>query len=303
MTNTLNPAFVSRRGLLQSAGAVVVSIGMPVSLETVLSISSAAAQGSKPPLVPNELDSYIAVNADGSVSAFFGKMDMGQGLFTAIGQIVAEELDVPFNQVKVIMGDTATSVNQGGASGSTGIQNGGKQMRAAAAEARRILNDMAAAKLGAPPDKLIVVDGIVRVLGDQDAARTVTYADLIGGRYFNTQLDWNKQIGNNLFAPGKAKPKPVTEYKIVGKPIPREDIAPKVFAQEDYVTDIKVPGMVHARLIRPPVAGAVPVSVDESSIADIPRARVVRDQAFLAVVADKEWDAIKASERLKVEWS
>src|SRR5919205_380975 len=120
------------------------------------------------------------VRDDGLREAIMTKMDMGQGLFTAIGQIVAEELDVPFNRVKVIMGDTATTVNQGGASGSTGIQNGGKQMRAAAAEARRILNEMAAAKLGAPVDKLIVVDGIVRVLGDQDAARTVTYADLIG---------------------------------------------------------------------------------------------------------------------------
>src|SRR5215211_3960082 len=151
----------SRRSVLKGAGALVVSIGMPVGLDTVLAVNSAFAQGAKPPLVPNELDSYIAIDADGTVSAFFGKMDMGQGLFTAIGQIVAEELDVPFKQVKVIMGDTATSVNQGGASGSTGVQNGGKQMRAAAAEARRILNEMAAAKLGAPVDKLIVVDGIV----------------------------------------------------------------------------------------------------------------------------------------------
>jgi nicotinate dehydrogenase subunit B len=298
-----NTTAVSRRSLLKAAGALVVSVGTPITLNTVLSVHSAAAQGAKPPLLPSELDSYIAVHADGSVSAFFGKMDMGQGLFTAIGQIVAEELDVPLKQVKVIMGDTATSVNQGGASGSTGIQNGGKQMRAAAAEARRILNDLAAAKLGAPSDKLIVVDGIVRVLGDQDAARTVTYADLIGGRYFNTQLEWNKQIGNNLYAPGKAKPKPVSEYKIVGKPIPREDIAPKVFAQENYVTDIKVPGMVHARMIRPPIAGAVPVKVDESSIGDISGAKVVWQEGFLGVVAEKEWDAIKASEKLKVEWS
>ena len=303
MTQIDNPQVISRRSLLKVAGALVVSVGMPVSLETLLSISSAAAQAAKPPLLPSELDSFIAINTDGSVSAFFGKMDMGQGLFTAIGQIVAEELDVPFNQVKVIMGDTATSVNQGGASGSTGIQNGGKQMRAAAAEARRILNEMAAAKLGAPVDKLIVVDGIVRVLGDQDAVRTVTYADLIGGRYFNTQLEWNKQTGNNLFAPGKAKPKPVSEYKIVGKPIPREDIAPKVFAQEDYVTDIKVPGMMHARLIRPPVAGSVPVTVDESSVGDIRGVKVVWQQGLLAVVAEKEWDAIKASEKLKVMWS
>ena len=131
----------------------------------------------------------------------------------------------------------------------------------------------------------------------------MTYADLIGGRYFNTQLEWNKQIGNNLYAPGKARPKPVSEYKIVGKPIPREDIAPKVFAQEDYVTDVKVPGMVHARVIRPPVAGAVPVKVDEGSVSDIPGVKVVWQKGFLGVVAEKEWDAIKASEKLKVEWS
>src|SRR5215213_3058631 len=152
----------SRRSVLKGAGALVVSIGMPVGLETVLAVNSAAAQGAKPPLVPSELDSYIAVNSDGTVSAFFGKMDMGQGLFTAVGQIVAEELDVPFKSVKVLMGDTATSVNQGGASGSTGLQNGGKQMRAAAAEARRVLVDMAAKKFGVPADSLIVVDGIVR---------------------------------------------------------------------------------------------------------------------------------------------
>jgi CO/xanthine dehydrogenase Mo-binding subunit len=303
MTPFDNPGAFSRRSILKAVGALVVSVGMPVSLETVLSINAGAAQGVKPPLLPSELDSFIAINTDGSVSAYFGKMDMGQGLFTAIGQIVAEELDVPFNQVTVIMGDTATSVNQGGASGSTGVQNGGKQMRAAAAEARRILTEMAAAKLGAPPDKLIVVDGIVRVLGDQDAARTVAYADLIGGRYFNTQLAWNKQFGNNLFAPGKAKPKPVSEYKIVGQPIPREDIASKVFAQEDYVTDIKVPGMMHARLIRPPVAGSVPVKVDESLVGHIPGIKVVWQQGLLAVLAEKEWDAIKASEKLKVEWS
>jgi CO/xanthine dehydrogenase Mo-binding subunit len=303
MTEHQSPSSLSRRSLLKAAGAVVVSIGAPVALDTVLSIGSAAAQNARPPLVPSELDSFIAVDADGKVLAFFGKMDMGQGLFTAIGQIVAEELDVPFNQVRVIMGDTATSVNQGGASGSTGVQNGGKQMRVAAAEARRILNEMAAQKLGVAVDKLIVVDGIVRVVGDQDAARTVSYADLIGGRYFNTRLDWNKQTGNNLYAPGKAKPKAVADYTIVGKPLPREDVAPKVFAQEDYVTDIKVPGMVHARLIRPPVAGAVPVKVDEASVAAIAGVRVVQQQGLLAVVAEKEWDAVRAAETLKVEWS
>ena len=126
----------------------VVSIGMPVGLDTVLEMQAANAQGvaTKPPLTPDQLSSFIAVNADGTVNAYFGKMDMGQGVFVAIGQMVAEELDVPFKAVKVFMGDTATSVNQGGASGSTGIQDGGKQMRVAAAEARRVLVEMAAAE-------------------------------------------------------------------------------------------------------------------------------------------------------------
>jgi CO/xanthine dehydrogenase Mo-binding subunit len=291
----------SRRTMLQAGGALVVSVGMPVGLTTVLEIRNAVAQGAKPPLTPDQLSSYIAINADGSVSAFFGKMDMGQGLFVAIGQMVAEELDVPFESVTVIMGDTATSVNQGGASGSTGIQLGGKQMRMAAAEARRVLVEMAAEKLGVPADALTVRDGVVQAKAD--AAKRVSYAELIGGRYFNVQLEWNKEFGNALYAPGKGKPKDPKEHTIVGKPIARADIAPKVYAQQDFCTDVKLPGMVHGRVIRPPVAGATPVKVDESSIAAFPGAKVVWDKGFLGVVADKEWDAVKAAQSLKVEWS
>ena len=301
MTKMDKLSHFSRRSLLKGAGAVVVSVGMPIGLDTVLSIGSALAQGARPPLVPDQLSSYIAINADGSVSAFFGKMDMGQGLYVSIGQMVAEELDVPFSRVTVLMADTRTSVNQGGASGSTGIQRGGVQMRAAAAEARRVLVEMAAEKLKLPADQLTVTDGVVHA--KSDAAKKATYAELIGGRYFNVQLEWNKQIGNNLYAPGKAKPKDPKDYKIVGKPIKRADVAPKAFAQEPFVTDVKIPGMVHARVIRPPVAGATPVKVDEASIKDIPGARVVREGNFLAVVADKEWDAVKAFQTLKIEWS
>jgi len=293
--------FVSRRSLLKAGGALVVSIGTPVGLDIVLGMGDAFAQGTKPPLMPDQLSSYIAVNADGTVSAFFGKMDMGQGLFVAIGQMVAEELDVPFKAVTVIMGDTATSVNQGGASGSTGIQNGGKQMRMAAAEARRVLVDMAAAKLALPADALTVSDGVVHA--KDDPRKRASYAELIGGHYFNVQLDWNKQWGNPLYAPGKAQPKDPRNHKIVGKPIAREDIAPKVYAQEDFCTDIKRPGMVHGRMIRPAVAGSVPMKVDETSIKDIPGARVVWEKAFLGVVADNEWDVIRAADKLKVEWS
>jgi nicotinate dehydrogenase subunit B len=292
---------VSRRALLKAGGALVVSIGTAVPLDTMLAAGEAFAQGAKPPLMPDQLASFIAVNADGTVSAFFGKMDMGQGLFVAIGQMVAEELDVPFKAVKVIMGDTATSVNQGGASGSTGIQMGGKQMRMAAAEARRVLVDMAAAKLGLAADALTVSDGVVHA--KSDASKRASYGELIGGRYFNVQLDWNKQWGNTLYAPGKAKPKEAKDHKIVGQPIAREDIAPKVYAQEDFCTDVRRPGMVHGRMIRPAVAGSVPVKVDETSIKDIPGAQVVWENGFLGVVADKEWDAVRAADKLKVEWS
>jgi nicotinate dehydrogenase subunit B len=193
------------------------------------------------------------------------------------------------------------TVNQGGASGSTGVQLGGKQLRMAAAEARRVLVEMAAGLLSVPADKLTVNDGVVSAADDK--SKRISYAQMIGGKYFNVQLDWNKQYGNTLYAPGKAQPKKPSEYKIVGQPIKREDVAPKVFAQENFCTDVKVPGMVHGRMIRPAVAGSVPVKIDESSIKDIPGAKVVWDKGFLGVVADGEWDAIQAAEKLKVEWS
>jgi nicotinate dehydrogenase subunit B len=301
MTKFEKTTSLTRRSVLLGGGALVVSIGAGVTLETVLSIGQAFAQGTKPPLTPDQLSSYIAVNADGRVAAYFGKMDMGHGLHVAIAQIVAEELDVPFKSVKVFMADTATSVNQGGASGSTGIQLGGKQMRVAAAEARRVLVEMASASLSIPADRLVVNDGVVRAVDDK--AKSVSYAQLIGGQYFNVQLDWNKQYGNALYAPGKAQPKNPSEHKIVGQPIKREDVAPKVFCQEDFVTDIKVPDMMHGRMIRPAIAGAVPVKIDDSAIKNIPGAKVIWEKGFIGVVADKEWDAIQAAEKLKVEWS
>ena len=301
MTKQEKPSAFSRRALLKGVGALVVSVGSPLGLDALLAIDKAYAQGAKPPLMPDQLSSYIAIGADGRVSAFFGKMDMGHGLFVAIGQMVAEELDVPFNAVTVFMGDTATSVNQGGASGSTGIQFGGRQMRMAAAEARRVLVEMAAEKLGTPADQLIVVNGVVSAAFNRD--KKTSYAELIGGKYFNVQLDWNKQWGNPLYAPGKAQPKKPSEYKIVGQPIKREDVAPKVFCTEDFCTDVKVPGMVHGRVIRPAIAGATPVKVDEGSIKDMPGVKVVWQKDFLGVVAEKEWDAIRAADKLKVEWS
>jgi nicotinate dehydrogenase subunit B len=288
----------SRRAFLAASGALVVTIAAPPGWQD--SAFAQAASGTKS-LAPDQLDSWIAIDKQGRVTAFFGKIDGGQGVDAAVAQIVAEELDVPFARVAVVLGDTRLTVNQGGASGSTGLQKGGLTMRYTAAEARRVLVEMASQKLGLPADQLGVTDGIVSAKAD--AAKTVSYADLIGGRSFDTSLEWNKKIGNDLAAKGKAKPKDPSQYKIVGKPHPRRDIADKAFAKFDYVTDVKVPGMLHGRMIRPSVAGAVPVAVDESSIKNIPGVQVVHEKNLIGVVAPKEWNAVRAARQLKVTWS
>ena len=284
----------SRREFMKTTGALVVSLSTPTWVD------DAIAQSGKPALVPTELDSWIAVLPDGTVNVFFGKMDMGQGLDIAVAQIVADELDVGFDKVQVLMGDTATSCNQGGASGSTGVSNGARLLRRAAAEARRVLVESAAQKLGVPASDLHVVDGTV--FAKTATSKKVSYADLIGGRHFHHKVEWNKANGNAMDIKVPAKPKATDEYKVVGKPLARRDIAWKVFGTDDYVTDVRVKDMVHARVIRPPRAACKVRGVDEGSIKSIRGARVVREKDFVAVVAPREWDAVRAAQMLKVDW-
>jgi CO/xanthine dehydrogenase Mo-binding subunit len=234
---------------------------------------------------------------DGRVQAFFGKMDMGQGLDIAVAQIVADELDVGFDKVEVVMGDTASSCNQGGASGSTGVSNGARLLRSAAAEARRVLVERASKQLDVPVSQLSVHDGLI-----SSPTKKVSYAELVGGRYFHHQVEWNKQTGNPMDIKVPAKPKAPADYKVVGKPLPRRDIAWKVYGTDDYVTDVRVPGMLHARVIRPPRAACKVRSVDEGSIKSIKGVRVVREKDFVAVVAAREWDAVRAAQMLKIDW-
>ena len=202
----------------------------------------------------------------------------------------------------MFIGDTATSVNQGGASGSTGVQEGGKQMRMAAAEARRVLVEMAADKLGIPADQLTVTDGVVHAASD--AAKKVSYAELIGGQLLQRPSRLERQIRQSALRAGQgAAEGSEGSHDRRAADSARRHRAEGFCASRISATDVKVPGMVHGRMIRPAVAGAVPVKVDESSIKDIPTAKVVWDKGFLGVVADKEWDAIKAAQQLKVEWS
>jgi len=231
------------------------------------------------------------------VQAFFGKMDMGQSLEPAIAQIVADELDVPFERVDVLMGDTGTSCNQGGASGSTGIQRGARPLRNAAAEARRVLVEEASKRLGVPESDLTVADGVV-----SGGGKSVTYAQLIGGKRFNRQVEWNKQTGNAMDIKVQAKPKAPGAYKVVGKSFARRDVAWKAYGTGDYVTDVRLPGMLHARVIRPPRAACKVRGVDEASVKGIPDVRVFRERDFVAVLAPREWDSVRAAQALKVDW-
>src|SRR5690242_19144690 len=161
MTRMEKSGHFSRRAALKAGGARVVSIGAPLPMTLAGAAEEARLVGTQPPLKPDQLSSYIAVNADGTISVFSGKTDLGHGPEVALAQMVAEELDVPFKAVKVAIGDTATSVNQGGASSASGISEGGKQLRAAAAEARRVLLELAAEKLGQSADQLSIDGGVV----------------------------------------------------------------------------------------------------------------------------------------------
>jgi CO/xanthine dehydrogenase Mo-binding subunit len=300
MNARIDPA-LSRREFLKASGALFVSAGGCAFVGNALAQASASSAGAKPPLLPTELDSWVAIGRDGRVTAFFGKMDMGQSLDIAIAQIVADELDVAVDRVDVVMGDTALTCNQGGASGSTGIFEGARPLRKAGAEARRLLVQAASRKLGVPADQLRVDDGVVSAVSDP--LKKASYAELIGGRYFNHQVDWNKKFGNPLDIEVQAKPKSPSEYRVVGKSFMRRDLPGKVYRTEKYVTDISLPKMLHARVIRPTRAACTVAGVDAGSIRKVKGARLVREKDFVAVLAEHEWDAVRASRMLKVSWN
>ena len=284
----------TRRGLLQAAGSLVIGMALPWPAARAVDAPVGLPR-------PDRLDSYLAIAPDGAVTVFFGKIDGGQGLDVAVGQIVAEELGVAAGRVRVVMGDTDRTVNQGGASNASGISQGAVPLRNAAAEARLLLLEAAAQALGAAVVDLRVEDGVVMVRAEP--TRRTSYAALIGGRAFAADMKWNGRYGNDLNVQGRATPKPVADYTVVGTPQPRSDIPAKVFARYEYVTDVRVPGMLHARMIRPPQAGSVPTQVDRGTIAGIPGALVVHKDGFLAVLAPREWDAIRAMRALDVTWT
>ena len=293
---------ISRRDLLKGSGAVIVGFNLFGPAARLL---AQGAQGGTPisnagGLPSTELDSWIAVAADGTVSVFTSKVDLGTGTGTALGQIVAEELDVPVGKIRMVIGDTDKSVDQGRTSASRTLERAGPQMRQAAAAARQELLHRASAKLGVSAEQLVVSGGVVSAGGSGD---TVSYAALVGGKRFDTKISASGEQWDLKVAP-EIKPKDPKDYKVVGTPVPRFDLPPKFTGEFTYSADVRLPGMLHGRVVRPPVVNSAPLTVDESSIRQIPGiVKVVHEGSFVGVVAETEWAAIQAAKALKVTWS
>jgi nicotinate dehydrogenase subunit B len=280
--------FVSRRDFLRTGGAVVVGFSLSASLPRFVLAQAAPAPDLGKPLDPHQVDSFLAFHADGSVTIYTSKVDIGTGLRIAMSQMAAEELGVPVESVSVVEGDTALVPDHGGTGGSTGIPRGGVDVRQAAATARQAILNLAATQLKRPASELTIARGVVR---QASGGSSVSIGKLIGGKRLNLAVD------------AKAPLKDPTTYTIVGKPLPRPDVPAKCTGRREYVQDHTLPNMLHGRVIRPPAIGAKLVSVDESSIRGIPDVRVVRIGGFLGVVAPDEWAAIRAARELKATWT
>jgi len=274
----------SRRSVVKG-GALIIGFALTGRQTGALAQGVAGAARR---LDAKEVDAFLAVNGDGSVTVYCGKVDLGQGLRIAIPQIAAEELGIGIEKIRYIEGDTALTPNQGRTSGSTGIQRGGMQIRQAAATARKAFIDLAAQRLKAKPEDLIATGGEVR---PKAGGAGIGFASLLGDRQFNLKLDPNAPL------------KDPASYTVVGKSLPRPDVAAKCLGTATYVHDFVLPGMQHARVIRPSAIGATLVVVDEDSVKNLSGVKVVRINNFLAVVADDEWTAVRAARDLRAQWS
>src|SRR5215470_18086577 len=289
---------LSRRQFLKGAGALVVSFNLFPTAAKVFAQSASTTPGD---LDPQSLDSWLAIAQDGTVTIFTSKVELGTGIETALAQIAAEELDVSWKHVKVVMGDTALTVDQSATGGSRTIERAGPQIRQAAAAARKELLRLASEKLGAPAEKLTVRDGVVAVAGNP--GKRVSYGQLIGGKRFNVKIQAEGR-GNDMKLAQDVKAKDPKEYQTVGTSVKRFDLPPKLTGEMIYIQDARIPVMLHGRVVRPPVVNSAPTSIDESSVRGIPGfVKVVREGNFVGVVAKTEWAAIQAAEKLQVSWS
>ncbi len=290
----MNTLEITRRRLLQSGGVVMVSSLFVSPLSAFASTPAASKVGDIP---LDRVNSFIAMSADGKVTAFNGHVDLGTGVRTSLAQIVADEIGVRFEDVTMILGDTNRTPNQGPTIASSTLQVSAVPLRQAAAQVREMLTALAAKAIKLPAEQLRAEQGFVFV--DAHPAKRLSYAQLAEGQDLNLPLDTSVQL------------KSVKESQYVGKPVARVDIPAKVTGQLTYVHDMRLPGMLHGRVVRPPYAGAdssAPlgdslISVDKASIAHLPGiVEVVVIKDFIGIVAEREEQAITAMRQLKVEW-
>ena len=275
--------------------AIKLRIGRPV-WEPIYEVVAAPPLATPPPaqaMLPAplqqtpDLDAWIRIDATDTVTVFTGKVEIGQGLKTAIAQLAAEELDVTLDRIRVIMADTALTPNEGVTAGSMSLETSGNAVRQAAAEARHILLQLAHEELevDGKPEELMVQDGTVT---DPATGRQTTYWALFGGQRFGRQ------------ATGLVKPKAFAAHAVVGQAATRLDLPAKVTGLPSFVHDLTLPGMVHGRIVRPPAYAARLVTVDDAAVKQMPGVlAVVRDGSFLGVIAEREEQAIAAREALQ----
>jgi len=275
-------AHLTRRSVLAGTGALVVSfpsVGRLLAQAPQGGASNLPGSLEKYPF----LDSWVRIDADGGVTVFTGKAELGQGIKTALLQVAAEELDVPFAAVKLVTADTARTANEGFTAGSHSMQDSGVAIMHAAAQARAILIAEAARRLGVAADQIKTEAGVARA----PDGRTLRYGELVSDQFLHVEAQPQSPL------------KDPKSFTIVGRPQQRIDIPAKVSGGEAYVQDLRLPGMVHARMVRPPSYGATLVSVDTAETEKMPGVvKVVRDGNFLAVVARREYQAIKAMRKL-----
>ena len=296
LESSTNP---SRRDFLKTSGMLIVGVSAAAVAGPFAAreAGAQAAGGLYPDPDYHQLDSWIVIHQDNTATFYVGKTDCGQGTGTAFRQMMSDELDIAFKDTTCVMGTTDITVDQGGSGGSDAIQVDGWPMRRVAAEARRVLLDMASQQFGVPVAGLAVSNAVIAVKADP--SKRVTYGELIGGKRFNITL-----TGANIDATtGVAKVKPVQELKMVGQSPQRYDIPPKVDGSLKWAADVKLPGMVHARNVKPPVAGAKLIGIDESSVRNLPGfVKVVSKGNYVAVVCEREQQAIAAAKALKCNW-
>jgi CO/xanthine dehydrogenase Mo-binding subunit len=285
----LEKAGKSRRDFFKLAGGLVVGFSIAGEAKKLAGQSPINPTG----LVnAAQVDSWVAVGADESVTVYSGKCEFGQGFSTVQIQLAAEELSVPLSNVRLVFCDTGFTPDQGTTSGSQShiAEFGPGGLRQALDTARDAMLQLAGQWFDTTPDQVFVVNGIVKMKADP--TQQITYGQLLQGQRFNLILNSN------------AVPKDPSTYTVLGTSVPRIDVPAKATGQFTYAHNVRVPGMLHGRVVRPPAVGAKVVSVDKTSVASLPgKVQVVVKNDFVGVVADTQWNAIQAAAALNVTWS